>query len=177
MVILGLDAGFVLPGYGIVDTVSNTVLCAGSIATSRLSKKDRKKSAHFYVSHDDARRVAYIYAELKKIVQQYHPETVCIELPVGAGRSSSAVKGMAYASAIAAILAQECKLNPVFLTPAQNKMASTGMQDGEKDQVMAGVQRRFTDVNWPVNRQGQYNKLQCWAMADALSTIMWWESL
>lgn len=177
MIILGLDAGFTLPGYGVFDTEQNKVLCTGSVATSRMSKSERRKLEHFYVSQDDARRIIDVFSRLKSVVLEYHPTVACVELPIGAGRSSSAVKGMAYASAISAILVSEFSMDPVWLTPAQNKIASTGIKDAEKDQVMAGVQRRFTDVNWPKNKKGQYIRLECWAIADALSTIMWWESL
>jgi len=177
MIVLGLDAGFSLPGYAIVDTVENVVLCAGGISTARTSKTERKKQPNFYVSHDDARRVIYLFSELKQIIDKYKPVIACVELPIGAGRSSAAVKGMAYAAAIAAILVHCCGLEPVWLTPRQNKLASTNLPDAEKEQVWAGVQRRFPNVDWPRNKHGAYDKLVCWAMADALSTIMYYESL
>lgn len=177
MIVLGLDAGFSLPGYAVVDTVENTVLCCGGISTARTSKKERKNQPNFYVSHDDARRVTHIFAELKQIVNRYKPTVACVELPIGAGRSSAAVKGMAYAAAISAVLVYDCELEPVWITPRQNKLASTGIADAEKEQVWEGVQRRFANVSWPRNRRGDYDRLTCWAIADALSTIMYYEAL
>jgi len=176
MVIFALDAGFTLPGYAFFDTINNRVLACGAVATARMAKAQRR-TVHYYVSHDDARRVREIYAVLSPLVAQYKPDCATIELPVGAGRSSSAVKGMAYASAIGAILVEEHGIRDcVYVTPEQNKLASTGLRDGSKQQVMVGVERRFGDV-WERKRGDNVDHPRNWAVADALSTIMYYESL
>lgn len=175
MIIFALDAGFVLPGYAFFDTVTNTVINYGSVASSRTAKKERKP-AHFYVSHDDARRTQNIFSTLDVLIKQIHPTFATVELPIGAGRSSSAVKGMAYATAIAAILLSNNGIDDyLYVTPEQNKVASTGIKTASKLQVLQGVSRRF-QVNWKKDRNGSIDNPHNWAVADALSTIMYYES-
>lgn len=181
MVIFGLDAGFTLPGYAFFDVAENKVLDVGYVSTMRTPKKERgKSSGRFYVSHDDARRVIEIFDVLHEKIQLYRPSIAAVELPIGSGRSSAAVKGMAYASAISAILTKLHNLEPIWVTPDQNKVAACGIHDASKEQVLEGVQRRFPGIDWPKLRlKSKSEKLdgpKCWAMADALSTIMYYES-
>lgn len=126
MIILGIDPGFAIVGYGILKYEGNkfTVLGFGAIKTSSDMALPN--------------RLSVIYSELRLIIQKYNPCVLAIEelffnnnaktaLTVGHGRG-------------VIILAAANEGMPVFeYTPLQVKQAVTGYGRADKQQVQQMV--------------------------------------
>lgn len=128
MIILGIDPGLAIVGYGVVEYKSSKfrVLSYGAILTPAKTK----------VSD----RLVQIGRELDGIISAYHPEEMAIEeLFFGANHTT----GIAVAEARGVILehAGSHGLSIYEYKPAQVKQAVVGYGNAEKKQVIHMVRR------------------------------------
>lgn len=126
MIILGLDPGSRITGYGIVKKTGDKYkhIDNGPI---RCHQKD-----------SFSERLGFIFLEIQKIIQKYKPEVVAIEKIFHAHNIASALKlGQARGAAISAV----ASLNlPIYEYSAlQVKSAVTGYGKASKDQVQKMV--------------------------------------
>lgn len=123
-IILGVDPGTVLMGYGIirVDGKNMTLLALGVI---KLSKYD-----------DHPLRLKVIFERMLSLISQYHPDELSIEAPFFGKNVQSMLKlGRAQGVAIAAALSRSI---PVFeYSPRKIKQSITGKGSASKEQVAA----------------------------------------
>jgi Holliday junction resolvasome RuvABC endonuclease subunit len=177
--VLGVDAGFTAPGFAVVDIGQGCrVLFAECLQTEAYGGASKKKRRRLdvYKSEDDARRMVEISRRLAWIVGTYLPDLAVVELPSAGGKSSSAVKGMAIGAAVAVTTLYGLGIPQVYVSPRENKLASTGDPYAEKDAMLAAARRRYT-LTWPtLKRSTKLDGPRCWAIADALGAITAWLS-
>ncbi len=126
MRILGIDPGFAIVGWGIIDKVGNKFvpISCGAIRTP---------------AHTDMNmRLSMIYDDMKEIIEKYHPDEMAIEELFF---NTNITTGIAVAQARGVILlsAYRHALKIFEYTPLQVKQAVVGYGKAEKQQVIAMV--------------------------------------
>lgn len=122
MKILGIDPGMAIVGYGLIETVNDSInlLTSGSIQT------DKKLP--------DSKRLLEIYNDLTTVVQKYQPDCASVEELFFFKNQKTIIP---VAEAIGVILTVLEKLNiPTYsYTPIQVKQVLTGYGRAEKKEV------------------------------------------
>lgn len=121
-VILGIDPGTVIMGYGLIHIQGKemTMLNMGVI------KLDKMK--------DHPSRLKKIFERTVEIIREYHPDEMAIEAPFFGKNVQSMLKlGRAQGVAIAAALSQNIPI--VEYTPKKIKQSVTGNGNASKEQV------------------------------------------
>ncbi len=180
--ILGLDAGFSLPGLALLSFSTSDGLkleWVSALKTEAISKKTRAKE-HIYKSDDDARRVGEISDWIAQAVADFDPQHIVVELPSSGAKSAGGIRGMALAAATAVATFRRLGYRgPTlhFVTPGQNKSGSTGDRNAEKEAVLAAIKQRFPGFDgWqqkagPRKKSGPDLPAQ-FASADAASAVI-----
>lgn len=123
-IILGIDPGTSMTGYGVIKTVGNVpeLIAIGAI---NLSKFD-----------DHYVKLKHIFDRTIGIIDEYHPDELAIEAPFFGKNVQSMLKlGRAQGAAIAAALTRSL---PIFeYAPRKIKMSITGQGAASKEQVAA----------------------------------------
>jgi crossover junction endodeoxyribonuclease RuvC len=123
-IILGIDPGTSITGYGVIKTVGNKpeLITIGSID---LSKYD-----------DHYLKLKHIFERTAGIIDEYHPDELAIEAPFYGKNVQSMLKlGRAQGAAIAAALSRSM---PIFeYAPRKIKLSITGQGAASKEQVAA----------------------------------------
>lgn len=124
-VILGIDPGTNVLGYGVVRGSGRSNLRLEVLGVLELSKY-----------RDHYLRLKVIYQRVQQLVEQFLPDEVAIEAPFFGKNVQSMLKlGRAQGVAIAAVVAREV---PIFeYAPRKIKMAITGNGAASKEQVAA----------------------------------------
>jgi crossover junction endodeoxyribonuclease RuvC len=123
-IILGIDPGTSMTGYGVIKTVG-TVPELIAIGAIDLSKFD-----------DHYIKLKHIFDRTIGIIDEYHPDELAIEAPFFGKNVQSMLKlGRAQGAAIAAALTRSL---PIFeYAPRKIKMSITGQGAASKEQVAA----------------------------------------
>ena len=126
MRIIGIDPGYAIMGWGILDLKGNkfSVVDYGSITTD----------AGVYV----AKRLQHIYAELGAIIAKYEPEEAAIE-ELFFNNNAKTVILVGEARGIAVLACANAGLEISEYTPLQIKQALVGYGRADKKQVQAMV--------------------------------------
>ncbi|HLP13469.1 MAG TPA: crossover junction endodeoxyribonuclease RuvC [Flavobacteriales bacterium] len=135
-VILGIDPGTVIMGYGVIHVQGKTpkLLALGVI---KLSKLD-----------DMADRLKHIYDRTVGIIDQYKPDELAIEAPFFGKNVQSMLKlGRAQGVAIAAGLSRSVPMTEY--SPKKIKQSLTGNGSASKEQVAAMLQHQFKFTELP----------------------------
>jgi crossover junction endodeoxyribonuclease RuvC len=138
MIVLGIDPGTITMGYGVIESLNGDISLVkyGAINTPSRSPIGE--------------RLSYLYLNLMKILEQYHPQEVAIEQPFFAKNARTAFTiGRAQAVAILAAANQHV---PCFeYTPAEIKqrVSSYGASSKEQIQQMVMLQLGMTQVPDP----------------------------
>lgn len=126
MRILGIDPGYAILGYGIIDKVGNhfSTVAYGSILTD--AKMDMPE------------RLCVLYDELTSIIEEYKPEEAAIEeLFFNNNAKTAILVGQARGIAVLACAKADLKISEY--TPLQIKQALVGYGRAEKKQVQQMV--------------------------------------
>ena len=126
MRILGIDPGFAIVGWGVIDKIGNSFLpiSCGAIRTP---------------AHTDMNmRLSMIYDDMKEIIEKYHPDEMAIEELFF---NTNTTTGIAVAQARGVILLSAYRhgIKIAEYTPLQVKQAVVGYGKAEKQQVIAMV--------------------------------------
>ena len=128
MKILGIDPGYAILGYGVVEKIGNKfkVCDYGAITTDAGTPMTE--------------RLEYLYDSLREIIEEHHPDVASIEELFF---NTNITTGIAVAHGRGIILFTAEKLGvPVFeYTPSQVKQAVVGYGKAEKRQVMDMTKR------------------------------------
>jgi len=120
--ILGIDPGFAITGYSIVDYIGNkfSLIISGAITT--------KAGTSFPL------RLTKIFDDLNEIIENYKPDAISVEELFFNQNTKTAIQ---VAEARGVILITGCKKNiPTFeYTPLQIKQAVVGYGRADKSQV------------------------------------------
>ena len=120
MRVLGIDPGYNIVGFGVVESNGNKVIDYGVITTP----KEMPMSE----------RLLVIYQAMKEIVENFKPEQVAFEELFFNHNQTTAVP-VAQARGVAVLACKEYTENLYEYTPLQIKQALTGIGRAEKKQV------------------------------------------
>ncbi|MGI6731136.1 MAG: crossover junction endodeoxyribonuclease RuvC [Anaerovoracaceae bacterium] len=126
MRILGIDPGYAILGYGIIDMKGNrfTVCGHGAVTTD--------------ATMDMPDRLKHLYTQLMEIIQEYQPDEASIEeLFFNNNAKTALLVGQARGVVLLACINSGLKINEY--TPLQIKQALVGYGRAEKSQVQAMV--------------------------------------
>ena len=128
MIILGIDPGIAIVGYGIIEKIGSKInlLEYGSIQT------DAKTSTPL--------RLEIIFNELNGIIKEFKPDEVAYE-KLFHQKNSKTVIDVSQARGVEVLAAQLNNLDIFEYTPLQVKTAITGYGRASKNQVQEGVKR------------------------------------
>lgn len=131
-IILGIDPGTLVMGYGIIRVTGNKPKME-TMGILQLSKYD-----------DHYLRLRKIFERVVSLVDEYHPDELAIEAPFFGKNVQSMLKlGRAQGVAMAAALSRDV---PIFeYAPLKIKMSITGNGNASKEQV-AGLLQRFLHI-------------------------------
>ncbi|MBN2680994.1 MAG: crossover junction endodeoxyribonuclease RuvC [Bacteroidales bacterium] len=131
-IILGIDPGTNIMGYGLISIKGKTM---SLIVMGILDL--RKQTDHFT-------KLQQIFQKTTHLIDQYHPDELAIEAPFFGKNVQSMLKlGRAQGVAISAALARSL---PVFeYAPRKIKMSITGNGNAAKEQV-AGILQNILDM-------------------------------
>ena len=122
MIVLGIDPGYAIVGYGVVEMKNNRyrTLEHGAVTTK--------------AGTDFNRRLEIIYDGIAQVLAQYHPDAVSVEKLYFSNNKTTGI-GVAEARGVILLAAQKARV-PVFeYTPVQVKLAVTGYGKALKPQV------------------------------------------
>ncbi|WP_106829542.1 crossover junction endodeoxyribonuclease RuvC [Parabacteroides pacaensis] len=127
-VILGIDPGTIVMGYGVLKIENNKPLLQ-TMGILQLNKYD-----------DHYLRLRRIFERVVGLIDQYHPDELAIEAPFFGKNVQSMLKlGRAQGVAMAAALSRDI---PIFeYAPLKIKMSMTGNGQASKEQVAGMLQR------------------------------------
>lgn len=137
-IILGIDPGTNLMGYGIIQSKGKN---PGYVD---MGVVDLKKAGDHYM------KLRKIYEATLGLIEQYLPDEVAIEAPFYGKNVQSMLKlGRAQGVAMAAVLARDV---PVFeYAPRKIKLSITSAGDASKEQVAGMLARMFNLQEIPKN--------------------------
>lgn len=128
MLILGIDPGYAIVGYGVLDYKNNhfDVVDYGAITTDAGVPFNR--------------RLEIIYDELTALIEKHHPEAMSVE-KVFYNNNAKTVIDVSQARGVIMLAAQKCRV-PVFeYTPLQVKQSVVGYGRAEKKQIQDMTKR------------------------------------
>lgn len=127
-IILGIDPGTVLFGYGVIK-IQAQKLSLISLGTIELNK-----------INDQAAKLEKIFERVCWLIEQYQPDDCAIEAPFYGKNPQSMLKlGRAQGVAMAAVLTN--KIDITEYAPKKVKQSITGNGNASKEQVAAMLQR------------------------------------
>lgn len=159
-IILGIDPGTLVMGYGLISVSKNSVSLV-EMGVLQLAKQ-----------HDHAERLKLIFQKMESLIKNHSPVAVAIEAPFFGKNVQSMLKlGRAQGVAIAASMMHG--LAAVEYAPRKIKQSITGRGNATKEQVWQMLQHtlkfeedpRFMDATDAVavalchHYQGKYEKL------------------
>lgn len=127
-IILGIDPGTNIMGYGVIESTGKVPRLLTLGITDMRKEKDPYKS------------LQTIFREVILLIDKYHPDELAIEAPFFGKNVQSMLKlGRAQGVAIAAALSRDI---PIFeYAPRKIKMAITGQGNASKEQVADILER------------------------------------
>ena len=138
MVILGIDPGLNITGYGAIATTGRQVqlVAAGDIRPPRGKPLPE--------------RLAFLHHKLAQLIARQHPSTVVLEMVYTHQRYVSTAAMMAHARGVACLAAEQHRVPLVEYPPARVKKALTGSGAATKDQVARMVAQWIgvSDTAW-----------------------------
>jgi crossover junction endodeoxyribonuclease RuvC len=135
-IILGIDPGTTIMGYGVIDASAKTpVMLSMGVVDLRKYK-------------DHYQKLNYIYERVRMLIEQYLPDEIAIEAPFFGKNVQSMLKlGRAQGVAIAAALSHSVPI--VEYAPRKIKQAITGSGSASKEQVAGMLARTMNIENLP----------------------------
>ena len=120
--VLGIDPGYAIVGWGVVDYMGNrfTPVGFGAVCTDKDTPFER--------------RLIEIYDDIREVCETYHPEALAVE-KLYYQHNQTTVIGVAEARGVILLAAAQCGV-PIFeYTPMQVKQAVTGYGKAVKKQI------------------------------------------
>ena len=128
MIVLGLDPGYAIVGYGAIETQrgKHRLLCYGAITTP--------------AGMEMSRRLLEISRDMRTLLDQVRPDAVAVEELFFSNNITTGI-AVAHGRGIILFTAQRSGIPLYEYTPMQVKMAVTGYGKAEKHQVMDMTRR------------------------------------
>jgi crossover junction endodeoxyribonuclease RuvC len=137
-VIMGIDPGTTIMGYGIIKATGNRaeLLVIGVIDLRRIT--------------DHYLKLQHIFERITQLIEGYHPDEMAIEAPFYGKNVQSMLKlGRAQGTAISAALTHNIAITEY--APRKIKLAITGQGAASKEQVAAILQKLLHLKEMPKN--------------------------
>ena len=135
-IILGIDPGTLLMGYGIIE-INSRIICLREMSVLKLSAKK-----------DNYTRLQLIHKKIGDLIEKYQPHEFAIEAPFFGKNVQSMLKlGRAQGVAIAAAIS--AGLPVTEYSPKKVKQSITGNGNADKDQVWKMLQRMLALKEMP----------------------------
>ncbi|RMF56724.1 MAG: crossover junction endodeoxyribonuclease RuvC [Calditrichaeota bacterium] len=128
MVILGIDPGLSVTGYGVIEIVNQKVICRGF---GGIYNKGRKKEI--------ADKLQTIYDGVCQVIDEFHPQVCAIEEVFYHENVNTAIV-MGHARGVAMVAARKSGLEVFEYAAREIKMSIVGFGAASKHQVQAMVQ-------------------------------------
>ncbi|MGD2125922.1 MAG: crossover junction endodeoxyribonuclease RuvC [Desulfobacteraceae bacterium] len=153
MLVLGVDPGSRVTGYGLVQKKTNRMMCihAGTIKTS-----DQRPFYH---------RIHEIFQAMIEIMSRYRPQEMALEDVFYAKNVKSSLK-IGHARAAVLIAAVQCGVKVFEYTPLEIKKSVVGYGRATKEQV-----RAMTQVILKLKKQPDLDASD--ALATAICHLNW----
>ncbi len=126
MLVLGVDPGSQVTGYGLIEKKNNLLICIHSGHISCPTK------APFY------ERIHKIFQDMKEMMNHYRPEEMAIENIFNAKNAQSSLK-LGHARGAVLIAAVQCGVRIFEYTPLEIKKSVVGYGRASKEQVRSMV--------------------------------------
>jgi crossover junction endodeoxyribonuclease RuvC len=135
-IILGVDPGTVIMGYGVIQAIGNqvTVLQYGVI---HLDKFD-----------DHSLRLKKIFERIESIITEFHPDEMALEAPFF-GKNVQAMLKLGRAQGVAMIAALKHEISVTEYAPKKVKQSVAGSGNASKEQVASMLMRQLHLQNIP----------------------------
>ncbi|MDD5127852.1 MAG: crossover junction endodeoxyribonuclease RuvC [Dehalococcoidales bacterium] len=161
MIILGIDPGTLVMGYGVIDSRGDEIALITCGALTGSAKQPI------------AERLSYLYKELQKIIRRYQPEAVAVEKPFVAKNVQSAM-AIGRAQAIALLAAADKKIPTFEYTPARVKqsVANYGASSKEQIQQMVRLQLNMSELPEPSDAADALAVAICHSRENHLSQLL-----
>jgi len=140
--ILCLDAGFKSMGWAVLE--NGDVIDCNVFRTKETGRKGAVR-----VADDNAERVMDLTRRLRDLIREHKIVGLLVEMPSGGAQSAKAMASMARSATIAASMAAFFDLPYEWITPADVKVAAAGTRTASKEEVKAGVLRRWPKAKLP----------------------------
>lgn len=128
MIILGIDPGLAIVGYGVI----NTQKCNSSVVDYGVINTPKEDSVPV--------RLEKIYNGMISLVEKYNPDCIAIEELFFNTNTTTGIN-VAQARGVILLVCQQKKLKMYEYTPLQIKQALTGYGKAEKKQIQFMVAR------------------------------------
>jgi len=126
-IILGIDPGTMATGWGVVQVIGNALRHMGH------------GTIHSSSAEPQARRMRRIYAELSKVVREFHPDGVSLEKVFFAQNVQSALKlGQARGIALLAAAEQDVEVHEYSAVEIKSAVVGYGHATKQQVQMMIG---------------------------------------
>lgn len=128
MVIVGIDPGYAIVGFGVVEYKQNRYIPLeyGAVVTD--------------AGTDFSRRLETIYDCVTQVLQKWRPDALSVEKLYFNSNQKTAI-GVAEARGVVLLAAKKCGIPLYEYTPLQVKVSVTGYGRAEKPQVMEMTRR------------------------------------
>jgi crossover junction endodeoxyribonuclease RuvC len=159
--ILGIDPGYAITGYAIVDIINNQISARtyGIIQTS--------------ANEPFPDRLLFLKKNLEKIIIKYSPQVLAIENIFFSNNAKTAIH-VGEARGVILITALEKKLHIANYTPLQIKQAVTGHGRADKKQIQKMIQIIFSLKEIPQPDDAADALATAYCGAHALNTYNAW---
>jgi crossover junction endodeoxyribonuclease RuvC len=140
MLVMGIDPGTIIMGYGVVESRDDTV---SMIKYGAFNTNSRSPIGE---------RLSFLYGNLLQVMQHYRPQAVAVEQPFVAKNAQSAF-AVGRAQAIAILAAANSKIDCFEYTPREIKMrvANYGASSKEQIQQMVMLQLGLSQIPEPAD--------------------------
>ena len=122
MIILGVDPGTIITGFGIIDSVKKEI----SYKESGIIKPSPKD--------DLPNKLKFIYQELNLLIKKFNPDVFCVETAFYGKNVQSAMK-IGYVRGVAMLVAANNNIVSAEYSPREIKKAVVGNGAASKEQV------------------------------------------
>jgi len=131
-IILGIDPGTIIMGYGLILVKNNKP----SMITMGVLKLNQYESHYL--------RLRKIFERVTSLIDQYHPDEIAIEAPFF-GKNVQSMLKLGRAQGVAMVAGLERDLPITEYAPLKIKMSITGSGSASKEQV-SGMLQRFLKI-------------------------------
>ncbi len=128
MIVLGIDPGYAIMGYGVIERLDN-----GSLRTLDYGVITTKAGEKLQL------RLWQLYTGLHELIKKYKPDEIAVE-ELFFHTNQKTVIPVAEARGLVLIAAQEAGIEAAEYTPLQVKMGVIGYGRAEKSQMIAMTQ-------------------------------------